>query len=78
MARVCEMCGKHTSSGTKLSRRGRPKHLGGVGLKTTGVTKRKFRPNLQRVRAVVGGQVKTVRICAKCLKSGKIRKPSIA
>ncbi len=78
MSRVCQFCGKHTTSGTKYSRRGRPKYRGGIGLKITGVSKRTFRPNLQRTRAVVNGTVKTVRVCAKCLKGGKIQKPSIA
>lgn len=78
MPRVCQFCGKHTASGTKLSHRGRAKHLGGVGIKTTGVTKRKFRPNLQSVRALINGSVKTVRICTRCLKSGKITKPPVA
>jgi large subunit ribosomal protein L28 len=47
-----------------------------VGIKTTGVSNRKFRPNLQRVRAVVGGSAKTIRVCAKCIRNGKVQKPS--
>ena len=74
MARICAICGKGTTSGRKISRRGRAKHLGGVGLKTTGVTKRTFRPNLQRVRALVNGAPKRIRVCAKCIRNGKIVK----
>ena len=48
---------------------------GGVGVKVTGKTKRKFRPNLQRVRALVGGAVRRVRVCSRCIKSGRVQKP---
>lgn len=76
MSRVCEICGKGPSAGRTIARRGRAKHLGGVGLKTTGITKRKFRPNIQRVWAVVERRTKHVKVCAKCLKSGRIQKPA--
>lgn len=76
MSRVCEICGKSTAAGRSIARRGRAKRLGGVGIKTTGVTKRKFKPNIQRVRAIVNGGVKRIRICAKCLKSGRVEKPA--
>jgi len=75
MARVCAICGKGTTSGRSISRRGRAKHLGGVGLKTTGVSKRTFKPNLQRVRVLVNGTVKRMNVCAKCIKHGKVAKP---
>ena len=75
MARVCEICKKRTKSGGKIARRGLPKKKGGVGLRTTGHTLRKFRPNIQRVRAQVGGQVKRIHVCTRCLKSGRITKP---
>ena len=76
MARVCELCGKHTRSGGQIARRGLPKKKGGVGLRITGHTLRKFRPNIQRVRAEVDGVVKRVKICTRCLRSGKITKPT--
>ncbi len=76
MPKVCDMCGKSTSAGRQYARRGRAKRLGGVGIKITGVTKRTFSPNLQRVWAVVNGAPKRIRICAKCLKSGKVTKPA--
>lgn len=78
MARVCEICKKKTVSGGSIARRGLPKSKGGVGLRTTGHTLRKFRPNIQRVRAVVDGQVKRVSVCTRCIKSGKITKPTTA
>ena len=75
MSRVCEICGKRTHAGRSLARRGKPKYLGGVGIKTTGVTKRKFKPNIQRVRALVGGRVRRIKVCTQCIRSGKVVKP---
>jgi large subunit ribosomal protein L28 len=75
MARVCEICKKHTASGGSIARRGLPKKKGGVGLKTTGHTFRKFKANLQEVRALVDGKVVRIRLCTRCLKSGRIKKP---
>jgi large subunit ribosomal protein L28 len=46
-----------------------------VGLKTTGITRRTFKPNIQRVRAKMGSSVKRVKICTQCLKLGRIEKP---
>jgi len=74
MARVCEFCDKRTRSGGSIARRGLAKRKGGVGLKTTGRSFRKFKPNLQRVRALVDGKPVRVRICTKCLKSNRIVK----
>ncbi len=74
MSRVCELCGKGVSFGQMIARRGLPKSKGGVGLKTTGVTRRVFRPNLQRVRIVEAGRVRRARVCAACIRSGRIRK----
>ncbi len=74
MARMCDYCGKKTESGGMITRRGLAKSKGGVGLRTTGHTLRKFKPNLQKVRAIVDGAPKRVRICTRCLKSGRIQK----
>ena len=74
MARVCEICKKGTVAGRSIKRRGKAKKAGGVGRKITGVTKRVFKPNLQRVRAEIGGQVKRIYVCTKCLKAGKVKK----
>jgi len=62
--------------GRKIARRGKAKYLGGVGVKTTGVSKRKFKANLQRVRAVVGGRVVRIRVSAKAIGQGMIVKPA--
>jgi large subunit ribosomal protein L28 len=74
MARVCSFCGKRTESGGQIARRGLAKKDGGVGLKTTGHSLRKFKPNIQKVRAVIDGVATRVRLCTRCLKSGAIQK----
>jgi len=76
MSRRCEFCGKKAITGSSIARRGLPKKQGGVGLKTTGITKRRFLPNLQSKKAIVDGKIKKVLICAKCLKKGKLSVPS--
>ncbi len=76
MSRVCEICGKHTSAGRSIARRGMAKKKGGVGLKTTGISRRKFKPNVQSVRAVIDGEVRRMKVCTNCIRSGKIQKPS--
>jgi large subunit ribosomal protein L28 len=75
MSRVCEICGKGPSTGNVVVRMGSPKYKGGIGLHTTGITKRRFLPNLHTVRAADGkGNVKRICVCARCLKSGKVVK----
>jgi large subunit ribosomal protein L28 len=75
MARECAFTGKKTISGHSIARRGKAKYLGGVGRKTTGITKRKFKPNIQKVRAVVDGRVVRIRVSAKAIRMGLITKP---
>lgn len=75
MSRVCHFTGKRTISGRSISRRGKAKRHGGVGKKVTGVTKRKFKPNIQKVRAVIDGKVCRVRVSAKAIRMGLITKP---
>ncbi|MHC5210335.1 MAG: 50S ribosomal protein L28 [Planctomycetota bacterium] len=74
MSRVCMFCGRRTRVGNSIARRGLAKPKGGIGLKTTGVSRRRFKPNVQNVRAMVGGSMTRVRVCARCIKSGKISK----
>lgn len=75
MARVCFFTGRRTRTGKSIARRGKAKYLGGVGIKTTGVTNRKFKPNIQKVRAVVDGRVVRIRVSAKAIKMGLVVKP---
>ena len=74
MPRVCYFTGKKPRSGKRITRRGIAKKSGGIGLKTTGISTRRFMPNLQTVKIIENGTVKTVRVSAKYLKTGKVRK----
>ena len=76
MSRKCALCGKKKIIGNTITRRGLSKKKGGVGLKTTGITKRKFLPNLQTKRVLLDGTVKKVLLCTKCIKSGKVSLPT--
>ena len=75
MPRVCAFTGKKTTSGRQYTFRGKAKYLGGVGIKTTGKTLRKFKPNLQKVRAVIDGKVVRILVSTKAIKMGLITKP---
>ncbi|RMF76652.1 MAG: 50S ribosomal protein L28 [Planctomycetota bacterium] len=75
MARECPFTGKKTIFGRSISRRGKAKYLGGVGKKVTGISKRKFKPNIQKVRAVVDGRVCRIRVSAKAIRMGLVVKP---
>ena len=61
MAATCEVCGKRPSFGHNISHSHRR-------------TKRRWSPNIQRVRALVDGSTKRVDVCTSCLKAGKITK----
>jgi len=61
MARVCYVCGKRPATGNNVS------HAGNR-------TKRRFLPNLQKVRIIENGRIKRVKVCTKCLKAGKVVK----
>lgn len=61
MAQVCEICGKGSISGHKVSR-------------SKNRSKRRWYPNLHKVRVEVDGTVKTMKICTRCLKSDKVKK----
>ncbi len=75
MPRVCHFTGKKTSFGKQITHRGKAKYLGGVGTKITGITRRKFKPNIQKVRAVIDGQIVRVKVSTKAIRNGLIVKP---
>jgi large subunit ribosomal protein L28 len=75
MSRVCHFTGRRTTAGRSIVRSGKPKRQGGVGLNIRGVSKRKFKPNIQKVRAVVDGKVTRINVSAKAIKMGLIVKP---
>lgn len=71
----CEYCQKKPSMGNQIETRGKAKYLGGVGTKVTGITRREFKPNLQRVKITTPtGTTRYARICTRCLKAGFVRK----
>jgi large subunit ribosomal protein L28 len=64
MAQRCDICGKGPQFGNRVSH-------------AHNVTHRRFNPNLVSVRALVGnGTHRRVRVCTRCLRSGKVRKPA--
>jgi large subunit ribosomal protein L28 len=74
MSKVCAICGKRPVAGRIIIRRGLAKKKGGVGKRVVRVSKRRFLPNLQKIKADINGKIKTIRICARCLRSGKVKK----
>jgi large subunit ribosomal protein L28 len=74
MARICELTGKGPIKGSIIWRSGKSKKSGGIGTHVTAITKRRFMPNLQRVKAVVDGEVRYITVSAKAIKKGLITK----
>ncbi|NQS99717.1 MAG: 50S ribosomal protein L28 [Candidatus Omnitrophica bacterium] len=74
MARICFICGKKPQAGRSIKRRGLAKKKGGVCRKITGITKRFFAPNLQKVKTIINGTVRRRYLCTRCLKTGKVQK----
>lgn len=61
MANVCHVCGKGPGTGNNVSN-------------ANNRTKRRFMPNLQKVRILDDGSKRRVKVCTRCLKAGKVRK----
>jgi len=61
-------------AGNVVTRKGQPKKKGGVGQHIGVTTKRVFRPNIISVKTVINGTPTTVKVCARCLRAGKIQK----
>lgn len=74
MLKICAICGKSSLRGRSVVRKGLAKAKGGTGQKIVRTTKRKFLPNLQRIRILINGHPKRVYVCTKCLKKGKLLK----
>ncbi len=73
--RICEICGKRPITGNSIARRGLAKSKGGVGIKITGIKRRRFFPNLQKIRAKLpSGSIKTIKVCTACIQAGKVTK----
>jgi large subunit ribosomal protein L28 len=74
MARICKLTGKGPIKGSIIWRSGKSKKSGGIGTHITAITKRRFMPNLQRVKAVVNGEVRYIRVTANAIKKGLVVK----
>ena len=74
MSRVCEICGKGSNNGNRVRRRGKAKKKGGVGKNVTNVSQNTQKPNLVKVKAIVDGSPKRIKVCTQCLKSGKVER----
>jgi len=75
MARICAITGKRPTTGRIIHRKGQSKKSGGIGMHITKTTKRKFRPNLQRIKVrLPSGQVKRLHVSAKAIKAGLVEK----
>lgn len=73
--RHCAICDKKPIVGRSIARRGLAKKTGGIGKKTTGITRRRFLPNLQTVKAIsVNGTVRRIRACTSCIRAGRVTK----
>jgi large subunit ribosomal protein L28 len=75
MGMQCAICAKKPVKGNQKTYRGKAKYLGGVGKKITGISRRVFKPNLQRIRVLKDGQTVRMRVCVKCIRSGKVTRP---
>jgi len=74
MARICELTGRGPMKGSIIWRSGKPKKQGGIGTHVTAITKRRFLPNLQRVKAIIDGEVRYIRVSTKAIKKGLVTK----
>ncbi len=74
MSRICEVCGKKPVAGRSIAYKGLSKKKGGIGLNITGISKRRFLPNIQKIRVNESGTVKRKKVCAQCIKAGRVTK----
>ena len=75
MARICELTGKRPGKGSIIWRSGKAKKKGGIGMHVTAITKRRFLPNLQRVKALLpSGEVRFIRVATTAIKKGLVVK----
>ena len=75
MSRYCELTGKGPTKGSKIWRSGKAKKLGGIGTHITAITKRRFLPNLQRVKVQLpSGEVRYMRVSTTAIKKGLVTK----
>lgn len=61
MSRKCDICGKGVVSGVQYSH-------------SHHQSKRRWAPNIRKVRAIIGGSAKTINVCTRCMRSGKVKR----
>ena len=74
MSKVCAICGKTKAHGGCITRKGLAKKAGGIGMHVVKNTKRTFEVNLQNVKINDHGTVRTVKMCAACIRTGNYEK----
>ncbi len=77
MGMQCDVCGKKPALGNQIVRRGKAKYLGGIGRKVTGISRRKFKPNLQHIRVDKDGTTVRMHVCVACIRAGKVKRPQV-
>ena len=75
MPRKCFFTGTRTRVGNSLRYRGKAKYLGGIGKKVTSCTRRRFKPNLQNVSAVIDGKPRRIKVSTRAIRTGLVIKP---
>ena len=75
MSKSCLFTGKTVGFGNQKTYRGKAKYLGGVGKKITGISRRKFKANLQKVKCVIDGVTVRVWVSTAAMRNGQVVKP---
>ncbi|MBN2433079.1 MAG: 50S ribosomal protein L28 [Acidobacteria bacterium] len=65
MSKVCDICGKKPMYGHNVSH-------------AHNVTKRRFEPNLQKMKVLIDGDIRRIKVCTRCIRTGKVVKPPVA
>jgi len=75
MSRICAVTGKRPVRGNSINRKGQSKKSGGIGTHVTSITKRDFKPNLQRIKVqLANGGTKRMWVSVKAIKAGLVQK----
>jgi len=61
MAKICEICGKKPIYGSNVSHSHK-------------VTNRRWEPNIQKVKANIEGEIRSIKVCTQCIRAGKVQK----
>lgn len=74
MAYECEICGKGKLYGSRVTRRGKAKKEGGIGRHIVKATPNTQKPNLKKIRVLIKGAPKRIKVCTNCIKSGRVER----